>query len=241
MSVSHAQLKAFHAVAVHGNFTKAAERLFLTQPAISDQVRKLEERFGVILFHRNKRSVRLTDLGERLLAITQRLFVVEAEAKELLQDSQALQTGSLVLAVDAPVHVLPQIARFCELYPGINVKIETGNTDESLLRLFNYQADLALLGREVDDERLLSLTLRNDPMVAFVSRNHPWAERESICLAVRPACTGSGRGLGRRLLAPALPCPVRLRILYFTHCRRKLVRHTLPASLIVFPPFAAST
>ena len=50
MSVSHAQLKAFHAVAVHGSFTKAAERLFLTQPAISDQVRKLEERFGVLLF-----------------------------------------------------------------------------------------------------------------------------------------------------------------------------------------------
>ncbi len=183
MSVSHAQLKAFHAVAVHGSFTKAAERLFLTQPAISDQVRKLEERYGVLLFHRNKRSVRLTDLGERLLGVTQKLFVIEAEAQELLQDSQALQTGSLVLAVDAPVHALPQIARFCERYPGISVKIETGNTDESLLRLFNYQADLALLGRDVSDERLLSLPLRNDPMVAFVSRNHPWADRKSICLA----------------------------------------------------------
>ena len=176
-------MKAFHAVAVHGSFTRAAERLFLSQPAISDQVRKLEERFGVLLFHRNKRSVRLTDLGERLLSITQRLFVVQAEAQELLQDSQALQTGSLVLAVDAPVHVLPQIARFCERYPGISVKIETGNTDESLARLFNYQADLALLGREVSDDRLLSLRLRSDPMVAFVARTHPWAGRSSICLS----------------------------------------------------------
>ena len=183
MSVSHAQLKAFHAVAVHGSFTRAAERLFLSQPAISDQVRKLEERFGVLLFHRNKRSVRLTDLGERLLGITQRLFGVQAEAQELLQDSQALQTGSLVLAVDAPVHVLPQIARFCERYPGISVKIETGNTDESLSRLFNYQADLALLGRDVNDERLFSVPLRSDPMVAFVAQTHPWASRDSICLA----------------------------------------------------------
>ena len=183
MSVSHAQLKAFHAVAVHGSFTRAAERLFLSQPAISDQVRKLEERFGVLLFHRNKRSVRLTDLGERLLGITQRLFGVQAEAQELLQDSQALQTGSLVLAVDAPDHVLPQIARFCERYPGISVKIETGNTDESLSRLFNYQADLALLGRDVNDERLFSVPLRSDPMVAFVAQTHPWASRDSICLA----------------------------------------------------------
>jgi aminoethylphosphonate catabolism LysR family transcriptional regulator len=183
MAVSHAQLKAFHAVAVHGSFTRAAEKLFLTQPAISDQVRKLEERFSVLLFHRNKRSVRLTDLGERLLAITQRMFVCEAEAHELLQDSQALQTGSLTLAVDAPVHVLPQIARFCQRYPGITVKIETGNTDESLARLFNYQADLALLGRDVDDERLLTLPLRDASMVAFVSNDHPWAQRDAIHLA----------------------------------------------------------
>lgn len=183
MSVSHAQLKAFHAVALHGSFTRAAERLFLTQPAISDQVRKLEERFGVLLFHRNKRSVQLTDLGERLLGITQRLFACEAEAHELLQDSRALHTGTLVLAVDAPVHVLPQIAQFCQQYPGISVKVETGNTDESLLRLFNYQADLALLGRDVDDERLLCVPMRSDPMVAFVSRHHPWADRESISLA----------------------------------------------------------
>jgi len=116
MSVSHAQLKAFHAVAVHGSFTRAAQKLFLTQPAVSDQVRKLEERFGVLLFHRNKRSVQLTDLGERLLGISQRLFACEAEAQELLHDSRALHTGSLVLAVDAPVHVLPQVARFCQRY-----------------------------------------------------------------------------------------------------------------------------
>ncbi|MNH14441.1 HTH-type transcriptional activator CmpR [compost metagenome] len=94
-----------------------------------------------------------------------------------------MQTGTLVLAVDAPVHVLPQIAQFCQQYPGINVKIETGNTDESLLRLFNYQADLALLGRDVDDERLLCVPMRSDPMVAFVSHNHPWASRGSISLA----------------------------------------------------------
>lgn len=183
MSVSQAQLKAFHAVALHGSFTRAAERLFLTQPAISDQVRKLEERYGVLLFHRNKRSVQLTDLGERLLGITQRLFACEAEANELLQDSRALQTGTLVLAVDAPVHVLPQVARFCQRYPGISVKIETGNTDESLARLFSYQADLALLGRDVNDQRLYCVPLQDEAMVAFVSRQHPWAGRGSISLA----------------------------------------------------------
>lgn len=183
MSVSQAQLKAFHAVAVHGNFTRAAEQLCLSQPAVSDQVRKLEERFGVLLFNRNKRSVQLTELGERLLAITQRLFAAEREAEELLTRSRALQSGSLTLAVDAPMHLLPYIARFCERYPGIRVSLVTGNTDESLRRLFDYQADFAVLGRPVDDDRLIAHVLSSGPLVAFVADAHPWAGRDSIHLA----------------------------------------------------------
>lgn len=183
MSVSQAQLKAFHAVAVHGNFTRAAEQLCLSQPAVSDQVRKLEERFGVLLFNRNKRSVQLTELGERLLAITRRLFAAEREAEELLTSSRALQSGSLTLAVDAPMHLLPYIARFCERYPGIRVSLVTGNTDESLRRLFDYQADFAVLGRPVDDDRLIAHVLSSGPLVAFVADAHPWAGRDSIHLA----------------------------------------------------------
>lgn len=183
MSVSQAQLKAFHAVAVHGNFTRAAEQLFLSQPAVSDQVRKLEERFGVLLFNRNKRSVQLTELGERLLAITQRLFAAENEAEELLTRSRALQSGSLTLAVDAPMHLLPYIARFCERYPGIRVRLVTGNSDESLRRLFDYQADFAVLGRPVDDDRLIAHVLSSGPLVAFVAEGHPWARRDAIHLA----------------------------------------------------------
>ena len=183
MAIPHAQLKAFHAVAVHGGFTRAAERLFLTQPAISDQVRKLEELYGVQLFHRTKRSVQLSELGERLLAITQRLFAAEGEAEELLSSSRALRSGQLTLAVDSPVHVLPYIARFNARYPGIRISLVTGNTDEALGRLFDYRADLAVLGRPVEDARLLCQTLSSGPLVAFVARSHPWAQRHDIVLA----------------------------------------------------------
>lgn len=183
MSVSHSQLRAFHAVAENGSFTRAADQLCLSQPAVSDQVRKLEEYYGVMVFHRDKRSVRLTDVGERLFGLTRRLFDISTDAHELLMDYRTLTTGSLNLAVDAPVHVLPHVARFCARYPGIEVKIETGNTDDVLQRLFSHRADLALLGRSVEDERLLTLHLRSDPMVAFVAHGHPWAARASIRLA----------------------------------------------------------
>jgi aminoethylphosphonate catabolism LysR family transcriptional regulator len=183
MSISHTQLKAFHAVAMNGSFTRAAEQLCLSQPAVSDQVRKLEDYYGVMVFFRDKRLVRLTEVGERLFGLTQRLFDISVDAHDMLMDYRTLSTGTLNLAVDAPVHVLPYVARFCTRYPGVDVKLETANTDEVLQRLFGHQADIALLGCEVEDERLLSLPLRKDPMLAFVAVDHPWAQRESISLS----------------------------------------------------------
>ena len=70
----HAQLKAFHAVATWGGFSRAASQLGISQPALSEQVRKLEEAYGVELFVRARRSVRLTDIGRRLYALSERQF-----------------------------------------------------------------------------------------------------------------------------------------------------------------------
>lgn len=183
MTVSHTQLRAFHAVAQLGSFTRAAEHLFRSQPAVSDQVRKLEEQFDVLLFNRTKRTVQLTELGEQLWGITQRLYSVAAEAQELLANSQILQTGRLTLAVDSPVHVLPFITRFSEDYPGIRFKIHTGNTDEVLARLFEFKADFAVLAGPIEDPDLVTEVLSSAPLVAFVAPGHRWFERESIILA----------------------------------------------------------
>jgi len=183
MAVSHAQLKAFHAVATCGSFTRAAERLCLSQPAVSDQVHKLEERFGVLLFYRNKRRVQLSELGEKLLVITRRLFALEGQAQELLASSRVLQSGRLILAVDSPVHLLKPLQRFHQHYPGIQIQINSSNTDLALEKLFNYQSDISVLGREVDDPRLHCLTLSRAPLIAFVSRTHAWSTRTSIALS----------------------------------------------------------
>ena len=183
MMLSHSQLRAFHAVAQQGSFTRAAEQLFRSQPAVSDQVRQLEEQFGVLLFNRTKRTVRLTELGEQLLDITKRLYSVAGEAEELLSNSQALQVGSLTLAVDAPVHVLPFITRFRERYPNIHFRVETGNTDDVLARLYDFKADFAVLARSIEEPNLVSEVLSTAPLVAFVPPGHPWFERDSIMLA----------------------------------------------------------
>src|SRR6185312_15041869 len=91
----YVQLRAFHYVAVCGGFSRAAEELLLTQPAISDQVRKLEEEYDILLFHRRRRQVTLTPAGEKLLSITSGMSDTESQALELLSEARALRSGNL--------------------------------------------------------------------------------------------------------------------------------------------------
>src|SRR5262245_2593257 len=117
----YAQLRAFHAVATHGGFSRAARKLALTQPAISDHIRKLEEAHGVELVLRRRGGIALSDLGRRLYAITERLFEaeIEAEADELLARSRKLDEGALTIGADAATHILPVLARFRARYPKV--------------------------------------------------------------------------------------------------------------------------
>jgi len=176
------QLRAFHAVASYGGFSKAARQLNISQPAISDQVRKLESWFNIRLFERKRRSVVPTELGLRLFELTKRMFELEKEAMELLSESEALRTGSLRLAADTPLHSVNLIGTFREVYPGISISLSVGNADEVLANLYEFNADIAVLADIPDDDKLQYLPLRTDPLVAFVSSTHPWADRKSITL-----------------------------------------------------------
>lgn len=181
------QLRAFHAVATYGGFSKAAKKLNISQPAISDQVRKLEGWFNIRLFERKRRSVVPTELGKRLHELTKRMFELEKEAVELLSESEALKTGLLRLAADAPLHSVNLIGAFREAYPGISIKLSIGNADEVLSELFEFNADIAVLADVPQNDQLKILPLRTDPLVAFVNKSHPWANRKKITL--KELCT----------------------------------------------------
>lgn len=199
----HAQLRAFHAVARHGGFSRAAEQLHLTQPAISDQVGKLEKMFGVRLFVRHRRAVRLTPLGEELYRITRRLFELEDEAVELLRESQALRRGRLKMAADAPLHLIGLIGQFRQEFPGISVSLAIGNSAKVLASLFDYSADIGILANAPTDDRLQQIPLRSDPLVAFVARDHPWAGRGSVSLrelSTQPLVMREEGSITRRLI-----------------------------------------
>ncbi|WP_299862740.1 LysR substrate-binding domain-containing protein [uncultured Hoeflea sp.] len=173
----YVQLRAFHYVAVSGGFSRAAEELFLTQPAISDQVRKLEEEYDILLFNRHKKQVTLTPAGERLLEITRRFFDYENQARELLSESRVLRAGTLRIVADSALHVLKILARFQEKYPGVGVTISGGNSESVIENLFSYEADIGVLGEIPQGREFETILLNATPIAAFVAAGHPIASR----------------------------------------------------------------
>lgn len=179
----YVQLRAFHYVAICGGFSRAAEALFLTQPAISDQVRKLEEEYDVLLFNRHKKQVTLTQQGQKLLEITNRMFDTEQQALDLLSESKALRSGTLRIVADAAHHLLHVLGRFRERYPGIRITVRSGNTETVISSLFAYEADLGVLGEIPEGREFEILRLNSTPIIAFVAGSHPLASRKSLTVA----------------------------------------------------------
>jgi LysR family transcriptional regulator, low CO2-responsive transcriptional regulator len=182
-SISQSQLRAFHAVATEGSFTKAAQLLNVTQPTLSGQVRALEERFGVRLFDRRRRRIEVTDIGRNLLDITFRMFSLELEAVQVLSAAHALKRGHLRIGADAPYHSVPFLSAFHRRYPDLRLSMTMGNTKSLLDDLLDQRCDVAIAANVVTDSRVFALPFRQDHFIAFVDRSHPWARRRNVKLA----------------------------------------------------------
>ena len=171
----HVQLRAFHHVALIGSFSGAAATLHVTQPAISDQIRKLEEEYDTLLFNRAKRQVTLTKAGSALLAVTRRMFDAEDHALQLLSENRVLQGGTLRIVADSAVHVLRVLAAFRSKFPGVRVTFCAGNSQQVMERLHAFDADLGVIGEVPTGEVFEHVHLNATPITAFVSKSHPLA------------------------------------------------------------------
>jgi aminoethylphosphonate catabolism LysR family transcriptional regulator len=176
----YVQLRAFHYVAISGGFSRAAEELLLTQPAISDQVRKLEEEYDVLLFNRQRKQVVLTPAGEKLQVITRRMFDNEQQALELLSESRAFRAGTLRIVADAAHHLLQILAEFRRKYPGVKISVRAGNTESVIESLYSYDADLGVLGEIPSSRDFDIVKLNATPIVAFAAIDNPVAHKKSL-------------------------------------------------------------
>ncbi|QYX55362.1 LysR family transcriptional regulator [Roseovarius sp. SCSIO 43702] len=169
--MNYSQLKAFHNVALHGGFSRAAEALLLTQPAISEQVRKLEQENDVLLFSRERKRVRLTREGEALFLLTRRFFEAEEQIREHLSQSSAAPRGELRIIADAAHHVTDVLSAFRKKHPGVHVTLRTGNSEEVLSALRSYEAEIGVLGSPDPGGDLEYVELGATSIVACVARD----------------------------------------------------------------------
>ncbi len=180
MPISLAHLRAFHGVAREGGYSKAARVLNVSQPTLSLQIKALEQGYGVNLFERQGRGVRLTAFGTELLQTTSRLFSTMDEVEEVLVGARDLKTGNLNLGATGPYHIVPLMAAFENKYPGPHVSLFVRNARELLRLLRDRRIDVAQISFPPDEEDLQTIPICVDPIVACVGIAHPWAERKSV-------------------------------------------------------------
>jgi len=174
------QLRSFNAVALSGSFAAAARRLRRSQPTLSRQVSDLELHYGVELFHRRGKTIELSATGRKLLPITERLFSNSDQAEELLKTASGLEVGHLRISATNPIDIVGAISTFSEKYPKVTVSLTICNSEQALKALFNITADIAMLASERIDNKIKYINFGSRPLVAYVSKEHPFAAKNVV-------------------------------------------------------------
>ncbi len=180
MNIHHIQL--FDAVAQTGSITKAAELLFLSQPAVSQQLKELEKSLGVTLFQRLPRGVQLTEAGTILYEYSRKIRRLESEAETSIQELIGLQRGSLLIGASLNIgsYFLPEIcAEFCKKYPAISVKVEIANTDSITAQLHNSELEIGLVEGLVPESEMHSDVFAQDELIPVISPSNVLATLRS--------------------------------------------------------------
>lgn len=169
------QLDMFRAVAEEGTFTRAAERLHVSQSAVSRQLQLLEEELKTTLFHRTGRGVTLTDPGRLLLTTANRINRDLNEVVSQISQTQELQRGVLKLGAGMTVclYILPKLLKkFRAMYRNLDLRVAAGTADEILRLLRVNELDLALLTLPIVDDDLEVKPVLKEEMVVATARGH---------------------------------------------------------------------
>ena len=142
----YTQLRAFHFVALYGGFSSAARALNQSQPSLSDHVRQLEQLHDTLLFHREKKHVRLTEAGDELFLLTRQFFDVEEQIGLCLSKRQHQLRGKLRVVADSALHITASLSAFRAANPKTFVTVRTGNSEDVLQRLRHYDAEIGVVG-----------------------------------------------------------------------------------------------
>jgi DNA-binding transcriptional LysR family regulator len=176
------QLKVFEAVARHRSFSRAAEELHLTQPAVSTQVRKLEEHAGLPLFEQLGKKIHLTPAGAQMLQSSREIIQKFQEAEEAMAQYKGVSGGRLnVSVISAGDYFFPRLlVEFAQRHEGVTLNFGVCNREELLAQLRDNVTDLAVMVRPPEDEDTVAEPFAPHPYVIVAAPTHPLAKTSRI-------------------------------------------------------------
>jgi DNA-binding transcriptional LysR family regulator len=177
------RLKVFHTVAQRLNFTKAAEELSITQPAVTKHIHEIETYFRIKLFQRNGSKIKLTTAGEMLLQHTERLFEIYRNIEFDLSSLTQRQSGTLRVGASTTIaqYVLPpHLAAFGKKFPDIKVQLITNNTEQIENALINHKIDFGIIEGYSKRAQLKYTEFIKDEIVLTARSNHPLTKKGAI-------------------------------------------------------------
>lgn len=183
--MSNFRLKVFHTVAVYLNFSKAAELLYISQPAVSKNIKELETELDIKLFERIAGKVKLTDAGRIVLTYAESVFELEKELTFNLSTLKQKYSGRLKLGASTTIgqYILPPIlARFHEEYPEIELSLLNDNTEKVEKALLDNEIDIAIVEGSSKNSLIKYIPFVKDEIVAIVHTSQLLSERDEISI-----------------------------------------------------------
>ena len=181
--MSDRRLHVFFTVAKLLSFTKAAETLHMTQPAVTFQVRQLEEYFNTRLFDRTHNRISLTEAGKRVYEYGGKIFEIYDEMENAVKELTGEVSGVLIVGASTTIaeYMLPALlGDFKQAFPDVNVRLKVSNTDGIVSMVENNIIDLGVVEAPVSNKNLAVELCKQDQLVAIVPPGHPLAKNETV-------------------------------------------------------------
>ncbi len=197
------QLEIFESIARLGSFTRASEELFLSQPTVSMQMKKLAENVGAPLIEQVGKKVHLTADGQELAQATREIFGILDRYTMSVDERRGLKQGKLsLMAITTASYFAPRLlGEFVKLYPGIDVSLRVTNKEQVLASIADNLDDLYFLGQPPEDIDVVATPIMDNPIVVVAAPDHPLAHKKKITLErlAREPWLMRERGSGTRI------------------------------------------
>ena len=184
MHVTLHQLKVFESVARLLSYTLAAEELYLSQPAVSMQIKQLEGNIGLPLFERLGKKIYLTEAGREMFHYSRTIAQQLAEAETVIEEMKGIKRGRLVISVASTANYFSTrlLAIFNERMQGVTVSLDVTNRENLIQQLTANETDLVIMGKPPDGFDLETESFMDNPLVVIAAPGHPFAQRKHIPL-----------------------------------------------------------